>query len=84
MWLLADISLMSAPAANAFSEPVRITQPMLSSASNASIAAVSSALTLALSALSACGRLRRMMPTLPLVSTMMVSWLMDGLRLECS
>ena len=39
----------------------------------------------ALSALSACGRLRRMMPTLPLVSTMMVSWLMtvSGSILSC-
>ena len=36
---------MSAPAANAFSLPVRIAQAMLGSASNPSIAAVSSSLT---------------------------------------
>ena len=36
------ISLMSAPAANALSEPVMRRQPMLTSASNASIAAMSS------------------------------------------
>ena len=73
MKLLPDISLMSAPAANAFSEPVMITQPILSSASKASSAAVMSSLTCAFSALSACGRFRRTMPTLPLVSTRMVS-----------
>ena len=37
--LLPAISLMSAPAANALSEPVMTMQPMPSSASNASIAA---------------------------------------------
>ena len=37
--LLSAISLMSAPAANAFSEPVMTMQPILSSASNASTAA---------------------------------------------
>ena len=35
MYVLSAISLMSAPAANAFSEPVIRMQPMLASASNA-------------------------------------------------
>ena len=68
---LSAISLMSAPAAKALSEPVIRMQPMASSASNASIAAASSPISAELSALSACGRLRRMMPTWPLVSTRM-------------
>ena len=43
MYVLSAISLMSAPAANAFSEPVISMQPMLASASNAATAALSSA-----------------------------------------
>ena len=64
---------MSAPAANALSDPVISRQPMLVSASNASIAAIISVTRAAFSALSACGRLKRMMPTRPLVSTWMFS-----------
>jgi hypothetical protein len=64
---------MSAPAANAFSEPVMTMHPMASSASNAAIACPSSELSAELSAFSACGRLSRMMPTRPLVSTRVFS-----------
>jgi hypothetical protein len=64
---------MSAPAANALSDPVISRQPMFGSASNASIAVLSSSTRAALSALSAAGRLKRMMPTRPLVSTMIFS-----------
>ncbi len=73
MKVLSAISLMSAPAAKAFSEPVISMQPMLASASKAPTACVTSAISAALSALSAFGRLRRMTPTRPLVSTMMFS-----------
>ena len=74
---LSDISLMSAPAANALSEPVSRMQPMPASASNSAMARASSALSAELSALSACGRLRRMMPTRPRVSTRIFSKLMQ-------
>src|SRR5579871_6887759 len=67
---------MSAPAANAFSEPVITMQPIASSASKASTAAASSRISALLSALSACGRLSRIRPTRPRVSTMMCSLLM--------
>ena len=71
MKVLSAISLMSAPAAKALSLPVSSMQPMPSSASKASIAWISSLMSARLSALSCCGRLSRMMPTRPLVSTMM-------------
>src|SRR5215470_5409477 len=67
---------MSAPAAKALSEPVRTMQPMPGSASKASAAARSSSFKVALSAFKACGRLRRMRPTRPRVSTTMVCVLM--------
>src|SRR5215510_718168 len=51
---LPAISLISAPAANALSEPVTRMHPILPSTSNASIAALSSEISDALSALSAC------------------------------
>jgi hypothetical protein len=70
---LSAISLISAPAAKAFSLPVITRQPILSSASKASIACFNSSMSARLSALSACGRLSRMTPTRPLVSTMMFS-----------
>src|SRR4051794_18707606 len=73
MKLFGCISLMSAPAANAFSLPVRRMQPMLSSASRSSIAAAISRNTPNDSALSILGRFSVTMPTLPLLSTMMVS-----------
>src|SRR6266480_2083091 len=73
---LSAISLISAPAANALSEPVRRMQPTLASASHASTAPRSSFFSVALSAFSACGRLKRMMPTRPRRSTIMVSVLM--------
>jgi len=61
---------MSAPAANALSDPVTTMQPMFASASKASTAAAISAIIAALSALSAFGRLRRITPTRLTVSTM--------------
>src|SRR5215813_9791840 len=76
MYDLSAISLMSAPAANALSEPVMRMQPTSVSASKASTALRSSFLSVALSALSACGRLRRTMPTRPRRSTTMVCVLM--------
>jgi hypothetical protein len=60
-----DISLMSAPAANAFSLPVSTAHPWLASASNASSAAIHSVSTGELSAFSACGRLSVMSVTPP-------------------
>ena len=59
------ISLMSAPAANAFSLPVSTMQPIASSASNSSIAVAISPNTPNDSAFSILGRLRRMRPTAP-------------------
>src|SRR6516225_5414145 len=76
MYDLSAISLMSAPAANALSEPVMRMQPTSASASKASTALRSSSLSVTLSALSACGRLRRTMPTRPRRSTTMVCVLM--------
>src|SRR5262245_52362334 len=76
-YVLFAISLISAPAANAFSEPAMTMHVMFGSASQAAMAAPSSVISAALSALSACGRLRRMTPTLPLVSTITVLSLMD-------
>src|SRR6516165_1903427 len=74
---LPAISLISAPAAKALSEPVMMMQPTLLSASNASMARASSRINALLRALSACGRLSLIRPTRPRVSTMMVS-LMDS------
>ena len=67
------ISLMSAPAANAFSLPVTTMQPIASSASRSSTAAAISRKTPNDSALSIFGRFSVMMPTAPLLSTMMCS-----------
>src|SRR5271166_6359375 len=71
---------MSAPAAKALSEPVITMQPIALSASRRSAAASSSSRSETLSALSACGRLRRMRPTRPRVSTSTVSLLMASLN----
>ena len=60
-------------AANAFSEPVSTTAPIAGSASKASSWAPSSPMSSSHSAFSAFGRLRRITPTLPSVSTRMVS-----------
>src|SRR6266550_521829 len=79
---LSAISLMSAPAANALSEPVMRMQPTPASASKASTAPRSSSISVTLSAFKACGRLRRTMPTRPRRSTMMVSLLMAVLGLR--
>src|SRR3954470_117599 len=73
MKLFGCISLMSAPAANAFSLPVSRMQPILSSASRSSTAAAISRNTPNDSALSIFGRFSVMMPTAPLLSTMMYS-----------
>ena len=73
MKLFGCISLMSAPAANAFSLPVSRMQPILSSASRSSTAAAISPNTPNDSALSIFGRFSVMMPTAPLLSTMMYS-----------
>src|ERR1700726_3452518 len=67
------ISLMSAPAANAFSPPASRMHPMLSSASRSSTAAAISLNTPKDSALSIFGRFSVMTPTAPLLSTMMCS-----------
>src|SRR5271168_1382808 len=67
------ISLMSAPAAKAFSLPVKTMQPIPSSASRSSTALAISRNTPKDSALSIFGRLSVMTPTLPLASTMMCS-----------
>src|SRR6478752_1211857 len=67
------ISLMSAPAANAFSLPVSRMQPIVSSASRPSTAAAISRNTPNDSALSIFGRFSVMTPTAPLLSTMMCS-----------
>ena len=73
MKLFGCISLMSAPAAKAFSLPVSRMQPILSSASRSSTAAAISRNTPNDSALSIFGRFSVMMPTAPLLSTMMYS-----------
>ena len=64
---------MSAPAANAFSEPVMMIAPMPGSVSNSAAAVVTSSITWLLSALSAFGRLSVMMPTRSSRSTRIVS-----------
>ena len=73
MKVFGCISLMSAPAANAFSPPASTMQPILSSASRSSTAAAISRNTPNDSALSIFGRFSVMMPTAPLLSTMMCS-----------
>src|SRR5450755_2855099 len=73
MKVFGCISLMSAPAAKAFSPPASTMHPILSSASRSSTAAAISANTPNDSALSIFGRLSVIMPTAPLLSTMMCS-----------
>ena len=73
MKLFGCISLMSAPAANAFSLPVTTMHPTPSSASRSSIAAAISLKTPNDSALSILGRFSLTMPTAPVRSTMMCS-----------
>ena len=73
MKVFGCISLMSAPAAKAFSLPVSRMQPISSSASRSSTAAAISRNTPNDSALSIFGRFSVMMPTAPLLSTMMCS-----------
>src|SRR5471032_3045887 len=73
MKVLGCISLMSAPAAKAFSPPASRMQPILSSASRSSTAAAISLNTPNDSALSIFGRFRVIMPTPPLLSTTMYS-----------
>src|SRR4030081_951446 len=73
MKVFGCISLMSAPAANAFSPPASRMHPILSSTSRASTAAAISLNTPKDNALSIFGRLSVMMPTAPLLSTMMCS-----------
>src|SRR5258708_28537194 len=73
MKVFGCISLMSAPAANAFSPPASRMQPIPSSDSRSSTAAAISRNTPNDSALSILGRLSVMMPTAPLLSTMMCS-----------
>ena len=65
---------MSAPAANAFAEPVMMIAPMPGSLSNSAAAVVTSSITWLLSALSAFGRFRVMVPTRSSCSTRMVSY----------
>src|SRR5258708_11437231 len=73
MKVFGCISLMSAPAAKAFSLPVTRMHPMLSSASRSSTAAAISRNRPNDSELSIFGRFRVMTPTAPLLSTMMCS-----------
>src|SRR4026207_22022 len=77
MKVLSFISLISAPAAKARSLPVKTITPMASSRSKRSNASANSSISLAESAFKACGRLRRMRPTAPRVSTMIVSAVMN-------
>ncbi len=73
MYDLDCISLMSAPAAKAFSEPVSTTQPISMSASKVSRAEPSSLIKAAHKAFRALGRFRVIRPTCPRVSTVMFS-----------
>src|SRR5437764_7825029 len=68
----ACISLISAPAANAFSDPVSTRQCWLSSASYVAKAVISSLSTSLLRALSACGRFNVTSVTAPRCSTRIV------------
>src|SRR6266581_9615352 len=74
MYVLSAISLMSAPAAKAFSLPVRMMAAIAGSLSNSSSAAPRSAISAAFSAFSACGRLRVTMPTGPRRSRRMLAY----------
>ena len=67
------ISLMSAPAANAFSLPVRMIAPMPASSSSSAAAVVTSLITWVLSALRAFGRFSVMVATRPSRVTRIVS-----------
>ena len=71
--LNSDIILMSAPAAKAFSEPVRMMQRTLSFFCAWPSASASSSSSLSFSAFSASGRLSVMVWTWSSVSTMIVS-----------
>ena len=71
--VLSCISLMSAPAANAFSDPVSTIAPIAESVSKASSATLRSSIRAADSAFKACGRLSLMRPTAPCVSTRMLA-----------
>src|SRR5882672_5665228 len=73
MKVFGCISLISAPAAKAFSPPASRMHPILSSASRSSMAAAISLNTPNDSALSIFGRFSVIMPTAPLLSTMMCS-----------
>src|ERR1700738_923979 len=73
MKVLGRISLMSAPAAKAFSLPASRMHPIRSSASRSSMAAAISLNTPKESALSIFGRLSVITPPAPLFSTMMYS-----------
>ena len=79
IYVLSDISFISAPAAKAFSEPVSTMQPIESSASNFSMAWVSSSISASHSALSALGRWRVMRPTLSRCSTRIFSYFIKAL-----
>src|SRR5574343_30479 len=68
MWSKSFMKPMSAPAAKAFSLPVRTMQPMPSSASKASMAAPMPSTTSLFKAFMASGRLMRMRPTRPWIS----------------
>src|SRR4051812_8289869 len=73
MKVFGCISLMSAPAAKAFSPPASRMQPIFSSASRSSTASAISLKTPKDSALSIFGRFSVTMPTAPLISTVMYS-----------
>ncbi len=79
--VLDSISLMSAPAAKARSDPVTTIAPMRGSASKADAAATMSCITWELRALSASGRFRVIHPTLPRVSTRIVSYVWVVMRM---
>jgi hypothetical protein len=65
---------MSAPAANARSEPVSSRQPISGSRSNSSAAATTSVISRVLRALSASGRFNVIRPTRPRRSASIVSY----------
>ena len=73
MYVLFAISLMSAPAAKALSEPVITMQPTLGSASKRSAAASNWSLSVAFSAFKAFGRFSWITPTRRRVSVTMAS-----------
>jgi hypothetical protein len=67
------MSVMSAPAAKALSEPVMTIAPMFSSASKAPSALPSSSIRSSFRALSCFGRLSVIRPTLPRTSAVMLT-----------